>query len=124
MTRHAIIVRLGRSFEIIGSPPVGNVGDAYSYTFGTTGGLAPVTWTHSSLGSSGLSFNDSTGVLSGTPTASGSFPFTLTATDSNQAFASASFVLIILGTTVVGLITEDPDDFDIITEASETMIAE
>lgn len=104
--RNVIITRLGRRFEITGHPYVASVGDAYSYTFGTTGGYGSITWTCSSLGSSGLTF--SAGALSGACAASGSFPFTLTATDANRQVATASFVLVILGATVLLMCCEGP----------------
>src|SRR5207253_716917 len=58
------------------------VNQAYSATLSATGGSATYTFTVSS-GSlpSWLSLNANTGVLSGTPTISGSSSFTITATD-------------------------------------------
>ncbi len=117
--RHAVLVRIGSLFEITGEPYVANVSDVYSYTFGTVGGTAPITWTCSPnpVGASGVSF--SAGVLSGTCASGGVFNFTLTATDSNRQFATANFNLIILGTAVF-LITESSEP--IITETGELMI--
>ena len=65
--------------------PNGTEGVAYSAYFEGTGGLGPYTWSISS-GSlpSGVSLSSSEnfGYLSGTPTSSGSFEFTVEATDS------------------------------------------
>ncbi len=57
------------------------LGEAYSYIFIARTDNTPVTWTASGL-PSGLSINSSTGEVSGTPTESGLFPYTITATDS------------------------------------------
>jgi phospholipase C len=57
---------------------------AYSTTLSATGGTAPYTWTVSS-GSLPSGFTlSSAGVLSGTPTAAGTFKFTVEATDSSS----------------------------------------
>ncbi len=68
----------------------------YSFTM-SSGGSPPFTW-NVTKGSvpSGLMFGTD-GSLSGTPTSAGSFPFTVTATDSAQTpqTAPASFVLVI-----------------------------
>lgn len=118
--RNVILTRLGRLFEITGNPPVGNVGDAYSYTFGTAGGSGTVTWSHTSLGSSGADFDDTTGTLSSASLAnSGSYPFTLTAIDSNRQIAVASFVLVVIGASSYRLVTEPGDP--IVTEGGTPM---
>ena len=69
---------------ILGTPPAGVVGVAYSTTLTASGGTAPLAW---SLGSgslpTGLSFNSATGVISGTPTATGSSTFSVRAVDSS-----------------------------------------
>ncbi|MEP7155216.1 MAG: Ig domain-containing protein [Betaproteobacteria bacterium] len=62
------------------SPPVGTLNAAYSYTFGANG-TAPMTWTKATgTLPTGLTLSTS-GVLSGTPTQSGTFPITVTATN-------------------------------------------
>jgi Putative Ig domain len=71
---------------------------AYSATLAATGGTAPYSWSVSSgLLPSGISMSASTGVISGTPTASGTFSFGVTVTDSTSpvqtASASASIVV-------------------------------
>ena len=65
------------------APPSGTMGVAYpAFTFTVaSGGTAPFTWTETGALPPGLSLS-STGLLSGTPTNSGPFPFTVTVTDS------------------------------------------
>src|SRR5271169_4224923 len=60
----------------------------FSQTFTASGGTGPYTWA-SSGSLDGLALNPATGVLSGTPGAAGSFPFTVTATDSTMASATS-----------------------------------
>lgn len=63
----------------------GSVGVAFSQTFMASGGSSPYTYAFSVTSGTlptGLSFNTSTGVLSGTPTSAGTASFNVTATDS------------------------------------------
>jgi uncharacterized protein with beta-barrel porin domain/carbon monoxide dehydrogenase subunit G len=78
--------------------PNGTVSSAYSQTISATGGTAPYTYaiTAGSL-PTGLSLNTSTGTLSGTPTASGTFNFTVRATDANSATGARAYSVVISG---------------------------
>jgi hypothetical protein len=67
------------------SLPSGSVGAAYSSTVEASGGVQPYTWSITS-GSlpAGLSINSGSGVISGTPTATGTSNFTVTVMDSES----------------------------------------
>ena len=73
--------------------PTGNMQSTYSQPLAASGGTAPYTW---SVNASvpGLNFNPA-GLWSGTPTAVGTYSFTVQVTDSSGASASASFSLTI-----------------------------
>ena len=58
-------------------------GQAYSQTFTQSGGPGVITFALTGPLPTGVTFNTSTGVLSGTPTQTGSFTFTVTATSEN-----------------------------------------
>jgi hypothetical protein len=80
------------------SLPPGTITHAYSITVAATGGTPSYTWTATGL-PAGLSINSSTGAISGTPTTSGTFPVTVTVTDSggpsNGQTAQANYNLTI-----------------------------
>ena len=69
------------------SPPAGAVTHPYSYGFTASGGSPPYTWQANAALPPGLTLG-SDGTVSGTPTQTGSFAFTVTATDSAQTPAS------------------------------------
>ncbi len=78
------------------SLPAGYVGAAYSQTLAATGGLTPYTWSIMS-GSlpAGLTLNSSTGVISGTPTATGTSSFTVRVTDANSKSTTKTLSIVI-----------------------------
>ncbi|MFN7975586.1 MAG: putative Ig domain-containing protein [Acidobacteriota bacterium] len=78
------------------SLPNGIVGTPYSQTLTASGGAAPYAWAIT-VGAlpPGLALNAGTGVISGTPTTTGTYCFTATATDANQCTASQSYCLIV-----------------------------
>ena len=64
------------------SLPGVTVGTAYAQTLAATGGVAPYTWSLSTGAlPTGLSLNTTTGAITGTPTASGTFAITAQVTD-------------------------------------------
>jgi len=79
--------------------PDGLLGTAYNQTITATGGTAPYTFaiTSGSL-PPGLTLA-SDGTLSGTPTATGNYSFTITATDANSCTGSRSYTVSITSTT-------------------------
>jgi hypothetical protein len=77
------------------SPIGATVGTAFSQTFAASNGISPYTWgVQSGALPSGLSLNTA-GLLSGTPTQSGLFSFTVAVTDSSGESASSAFSLIV-----------------------------
>ncbi len=69
---------------------------AYSQTFSTSGGVAPLQWTISA-GSlpSGLYINGTTGEISGTPSSPGSFSFTVKVTESSGSFGTMDYTIVV-----------------------------
>ena len=70
--------------------PGGTVGTSYSQTLAGSGGAGTYVWTETGALPTGLSLS-SAGVISGTPTAAGAFPFTATMTDVNGQSTTSSF---------------------------------
>ncbi len=87
--------------------PSGTVSTPYSTSLAATGGTAPYTWALKSCSgtcntSLGLS---ASGVLSGTPTTSGTSTYNVAVTDANAQTASASLTLVIASATTSVTIT-------------------
>jgi hypothetical protein len=80
------------SIDQVSIPP-GFVGTAYSTTLTASEGTPPYTWSFLSTASDGLTIGASTGVISGKPTALGTFPLTVQVTDSAGATGSRGFSL-------------------------------
>lgn len=74
------------------SLPLGIVNTAYNAALSAAGGTAPYTWTAAEL-PAGLSLGPDTGVISGTPTVTGSFDVDVTLTDNNSNTASKTLIL-------------------------------
>jgi outer membrane protein assembly factor BamB len=90
------------------SPPAGaTVGTSYSYTFTASGSPAPTFSVASGALPAGLSLNPATGVLSGTPTTTGSFSFTVQAANgvSPAAVSPTLTITVSAGTQVAPAIT-------------------
>ena len=74
-------------------PSTGDVGVAYTSTAGSvTGGIGPYVWSFTAPQPTGLTLNTATGLVSGTPTAIGSFNPILKVTDSSAPPISATSV--------------------------------
>ena len=80
------------------SLPGGNVAFFYDSQLMATGGKTPYTWSITSgTLPPGLSLTPSTGVISGTPTTTGSYPITVQVTDADSNTASANLSITITG---------------------------
>jgi hypothetical protein len=73
----------------------GTAGTPYSQAFTQSGGAGTITWSLTGALPNGVTFNTATGVLSGTPTQTGNFPITVTATDANGCLGSRGYTLVV-----------------------------
>jgi hypothetical protein len=85
--------------------PAGTTGTAYSQTITATGGTAPYTFTVTSGNlPTGLSLSTS-GVISGTPSATGTFTFTVGVTDTNGSTATEVYSNVSIAAPVTVTLT-------------------
>jgi len=78
--------------------PNGVTGTAYSQTLATTGGTAPFRWSvQAGALPTGLQLGTANGVISGTPSAAGTFDFTVQALDNSNAQARQQYSVTIIG---------------------------
>ena len=87
---------------------VGYLGVAYGSSLTAAGGTAPYAYSITGALPPGLSLNTSTGLISGTPTALGNFPYTAQITDSLGNVGTASCSLTILNVAPVPLLDSGP----------------
>ena len=74
--------------------PQGTVGISYNTVLTVTGGTTPYAFSGSGL-PSGLSLNAKTGSITGVPSASGTFPVSVTVTDAGSNKAESNFSIIV-----------------------------
>ena len=79
--------------------PAGTAGSPYNQTLTATGGVAPYSFATSSPLPSGITLNSS-GLLSGTTTQTGSFPITATATDFYGCSVTTNYTLVVRCPTI------------------------
>ncbi len=92
----SLTVTIAAAPSISFTPAAGEVSVAYSQQPTLTGGTGPITWsiTAGSL-PAGLTISPTTGLISGTPTASGSFSVTIAATDAFNVTAQRTVTIVI-----------------------------
>ncbi len=86
----------------ITSPPAlpsGTLNTSYAIALVATGGQAPYLWSVVGALPTGLSLNPSTGVISGTPAALGSYSITASVTDAPGTFRSQTFTFTVVTET-------------------------
>jgi hypothetical protein len=83
------------------SLPNGTVGSAYSATVSASGGTAPYSYAVTTGALPGGLSLSSGGALSGTPTASGTFNFTVTATDSTSQTGSQAYTVTVAAAPII-----------------------
>ncbi len=81
-------------------------GQAFSQSFAASGGVAPYAFRETGPLPNGVSWNPSTGTLSGTPVQSGNFPISITATDQSTGTGAPysvtnSYTLSVTAPTIV-----------------------
>lgn len=104
VTQSFLILAVGLGITC-GNPPAGQIGVLYSHTFPSGGGAPPLTFLiiAGSL-PPGLTLNASTGVLSGIPTGSGTFAFTIQVVDSLGGTNSVSCSITVPTSIIIQLI--------------------
>jgi mono/diheme cytochrome c family protein len=100
------------------------VGSAYSQTLAATGGKTPYTWSRSAgTLPTGLAISSS-GVISGTPSATGTFSFTVKVTDSAAASITKSLSIVVTtGTAPLSISTSSLPGGTVGTAYSQTLAA-
>jgi uncharacterized protein (TIGR03437 family) len=85
--------------------PVAPANESYSTLLTASGGTPPYTWSSNGGLPPGLVLNSTTGIISGTPTTTGTYNFVATVVDSQGITASRSFTITVAATGVGPLIT-------------------
>jgi hypothetical protein len=101
------------------SLPAASVAAPYSQTVTAAGGMAPYTFAVTGTGSlpTGLTLS-SGGLLSGTPTAAGTYSFTVTATDAYGCTGTRTYTLAVVNPPVISLIKKVSPPFKLVVTGS------
>ncbi|SCB47007.1 Putative Ig domain-containing protein, partial [Rhizobium miluonense] len=78
-----------------GALAAGMMNAAYNQTVTASGGTSPYGYGVTGTLPAGLTLNHATGAITGTPTASGNYSFSISATDANNATTSAAYTIAI-----------------------------
>lgn len=95
--QHTLTINCGPPPEIVADClPEGTEGSPYSFTLSVNGGAPPYTWSIAAGAlPPGITLGATTGTLSGTPTAAGTYTFTVRVTDNVGGSGQLQFVLFI-----------------------------
>ncbi|HEY5196811.1 MAG TPA: putative Ig domain-containing protein [Solirubrobacteraceae bacterium] len=102
VTQATSITVVGDPVLTFGPPPAGEVNVGYSDQLAASGGTGTFAWTTSGTLPGGVALSSSTGLLSGIPTAAGTFSFTVTATDSDGEFSTQATSVTIVADPLLG----------------------
>ncbi|MGE3852031.1 MAG: putative Ig domain-containing protein, partial [Planctomycetota bacterium] len=91
-------------------PPATRNAPNWQQAFSATGGKTPYAWSATGL-PTGMTINTSTGLISGTPTASGNFNINVTLTDANSQTDVNAYTLVVnAAVTIVGTSLPDAEE--------------
>ena len=93
----SITVTAGFSITTAAALPNGSLNASYSQTLAAAGGTPPYTWALTAGALPAALTLSTAGTITGAPTATGTFQFTATVTDSASGKASQQFTLIVAG---------------------------
>jgi len=105
------------------SLPNGTVGVIYSQALSVSGGSPPYIWSMTGNLPNGLIFDNSTGIISGTPTVDGGFSISVRVVDNNSLTASKGYTLIIDSVSAPVIVTTSLQDGTIGVAYNTTLIA-
>lgn len=111
-TANGTAATIAAPLALTGTPPAATVGTLYSFTPTSTGGHAPKTYALTGTLLAGLSFNTSTGAITGTPTTTGTASgLDITVTDVDGLTASLGAFDLVASVASVGSEEQDlPQD--------------
>jgi len=101
----AISVAGGLAIQTAAALPNASLNASYSQTLAAAGGTPPYTWALTAGALPTPLKLSAAGAITGTPTAAGTFQFTITVTDSAKATASQQFTLVVGGGLAIATTT-------------------